>query len=300
MSTYTLDGHTGNQVNPHFETAQAKLSLEDIARHPDSAVLQDNINAFLKRVQPADVRQVMTHIFAQLIRLLDDVRTIDAASRDGRSIAETLNLLDGLSIPEKSLALVNYIETQALSVIIDEPLFDALGSTSYAIKHEIKRVFEEELKQLNTRDPAYLICGQVARVVGLLQNCFEQSIMTLAQFFDPSFNSALLLNDYQTRLEQSHALCKDLMELIELVRRAEKDRNRNAIASLAKHLKMFRHQSMHYLMYKDWEECEQFVKRVLTTNGDSNLVVMLDRFSCYLEVLLTQVKLRAVLQAPSL
>ncbi|HYE64953.1 MAG TPA: hypothetical protein VD966_05190, partial [Pyrinomonadaceae bacterium] len=56
-----------------------------------------------------------------------------------------------------------------------------------------------------------------------------------------------------------------------------------------------RHGSMHYLMYRDWEEFERFVVEVMDTRSAGELAPVLHRFARYLETLLGQVRMRAVL-----
>jgi hypothetical protein len=57
---------------------------------------------------------------------------------------------------------------------------------------------------------------------------------------------------------------------------------------------------MQFLMYKDWDEYERFTEELVLSIGNSQkLAPVLHSFRCYLETLVGQVKLRAVLTTDS-
>jgi hypothetical protein len=130
---------------------------------------------------------------------------------------------------------------------------------------------------------------------GLLRDSFQQSTVALAQLFDKSLDGTRLFNAFQTKLEQSLALRRDVWMLLQLVRRAEKEREHYPIARLLERLATFREGSLRYLMYKDWEACERFIEEVEAARGAVELAPVLHRFGTYLETLHGQVNMRAVL-----
>jgi hypothetical protein len=128
-----------------------------------------------------------------------------------------------------------------------------------------------------------------------LRDCFQQSIVGLAQLFNPTLDVARLFSAFQTKLDQSLMLRDDLWTLLQLVRRAEKERDRYPISRLLERLNSFRDGSLRYLMYKDWEASERFMEEVAAARGAVEVTPVLHRFSAYLETLLGQVNMRAVL-----
>lgn len=256
--------------------------------------LCEPLRALLKRLAPGPLGEPMRRIFCDLIRLLGYTRQVEAALGDDAAFARTARAFPPVHMEAR--ALLDFIEAQAARLREhDEVLFDALDGTSYALRHELRRVFEGELVGLSTHEDAAAMRAQVAHANGLLRNCFQQTVVALAQVFDPTLDGAAIFDDYQARFEESILLCRDLLKLIRLMRRAEQDGSRPAIIALVVNLQHFRRGSMRYLMYKDWSEYERLVKRVLATTSVGELIPVLHQFACYLETLLGHVKMRAVL-----
>jgi hypothetical protein len=113
--------------------------------------------------------------------------------------------------------------------------------------------------------------------------------------FDPSVNGDLLFDDYRARREQSTVLLKDLSSLIQLARQAAESRDAEASDSLIRRLKIFCHGPMHYLMYKDWEEFEDIAREIVSSYGSARHGFILHCFATYLDALINQVQMRAVL-----
>src|SRR5947209_19246929 len=104
---------------------------------------------------------------------------------------------------------------------------------------ELRKVFAHELLELSSLRQAPAIYIKVETAHGLLSNCFRQSAISLAQLFNRSIEGSQLFNEFQTRLEQSLVLRRDLWVLLELVRRAEKEPEPQAIERLMKRLVAF-------------------------------------------------------------
>jgi hypothetical protein len=72
--------------------------------------------------------------------------------------------------------------------------------------------------------------------------------------------------------------------------------NRTPAGELNAGLAEFRRDSLEFLMYSDWPQFESFCERISTSDGaSSGLAEVLHQFLCYLEALVRQVKMRAVL-----
>ena len=236
----------------------------------------------------------MLIIFSDLARLLERLRLIEASLRKDRPLKPVLPLFT--LVHEEARQLIKFIETRAVRTEeIDEAVFDALDSASYAISMELRKVFAHELVGLSALRQAPPIYARVENAHGLLRDSFQQSTVALAQLFDKSLDGTRLFNAFQTKLEQSLALRRDVWMLLQLVRRAEKEREHYPIARLLERLATFREGSLRYLMYKDWEACERFIEEVEAARGAVELAPVLHRFGTYLETLHGQVNMRAVL-----
>ena len=238
----------------------------------------------------ADLQSIFTRLSCMLQRL----RFIDSALRRDQPLKFLLPLFTLLH--EEARSLIEFIETRALRTDgLDEAVFDTLDGTNYAISMELRKVFAHELVGLSALRQPTVIYARVENAHGLLRDCFQQSTVALAQLFDPSLEGSQLFDSFQTKLQQSLALRRDLWTLLLLVGRAEKERDRTLVAPLLERLAEFREGSLRYLMYKDWEACERFMEEVAAARGAVELSPVLHRFGAYLETLHGQVNMRAVL-----
>jgi hypothetical protein len=285
----------GKILARELDRSEAARSLARAAHHQAAAQLQAPLLVLAQeRISPGALGADMLIIFSDLARLLERLRFVEASLRRDRPLKPALPLFT--LAHEEARSLVKFIETRALRTEgIDEAVFDALDSSNYAISMELRKVFAHELVGLSALRQAPPIYARVENAHGLLRDCFQQSTVALAQLFDPALDGARLFNAFQTKLEQSLALRRDVWVLLQLVRRAEKERELYPIARLLERLATFREGSLRYLMYKDWEACERFIEEVEAARGAVELAPVLHRFGTYLETLHGQVNMRAVL-----
>lgn len=259
--------------------------------------LERELEGLTDRISPAELRASVATIFRCLTELLDKLRLIEPTPGSEPSTPDSAMMPVFSDVRREAIYLVAYLRCEATTIARgNTDVLDVLDGTSYAIKHELDRAFEEDLAVTDGESVGASPFGRIAHAHGLLRNCFEQSIVALACVFDPSFMSAYLLTARHVRLAESLALCKELSALISLGREAERSCDRLSVAALAQGLTLFRYQTMHHLMYRDWDECERMIGEALGACAGAGTVRVLDRFCCYLEVLLAQVKLRAVLR----
>jgi hypothetical protein len=234
----------------------------------------------------------MIHVFNGLYRLLGYLRFVESLLRRDQPLKQALPVFT--LVHEEARALTEFIKGRAMSDEgMDRIVFEALDSTSYAISMELRKVFAHELVGLSSLQQAPLIYVKVENAHGLLRDSFQQSVVGLAQVFDPALDGAQLFDAFRTRLGQSLALRRDLWTLLQLVRRCENEPER--VERLLQTLAWFRDGSLCYLMFKDWESCERFMEEVDAARGHTELAGVLHRFTAYLEALSSQVNMRAVL-----
>ena len=129
----------------------------------------------------------------------------------------------------------------------------------------------------------------------MLTNCLQQSTITLAMVFDPKLDGTKLLNNSDMRFRQSLQLCEDLGQLIQLVARFEENLQQTELELLVGGIQKFRNESMELLMYSDWPQFESVCTQIDPQGHPKQLTAVLHQFRCYLETLLGQVRMRAVL-----
>ena len=111
-------------------------------------------------------------------------------------------------------------------------------------------------------------------------------------------DGAQLFEDYRRRVQHSLILYGELLSLLQKVRDAGASAGLLPKHSLATHLKHFREETMHLLMYKDWTEFEEFVGEVMRTYDEpKEFGPVLHQFASYLATLLRHVGMRDVLRS---
>lgn len=277
-----------------LEHSPAATRLVQHARQASHVNLQPALPALAERLTP-DVLSANVHaIFSQIGLLLERLRFVEHLLRHDQPLKQTLPIFT--LVQAEARDLLRLIETRALPVEgLDTAVFESLDGTAYAIRMELRKTFGHELVGLSTLRQAPALYAKVEAAHGLLRDCFQQSTLALAQVFDQTLDGARLFTAFQTKLEQSLKLRQDLWTLLELVSRAEQERERRPLAPLLERLNAFREGSMRYLMYKDWETFERFVEEVAAARGAVELGPVLHRLNAYLETLFGQVNIRAVL-----
>jgi hypothetical protein len=260
----------------------------------DQLRLQKRLDSILKSIKSSAVGEATRYVFISLSRLRDILRIVEINVDEAGPLPVALAAFS--LVDNESKSLIRFIERETSKIKgIKGPLRQALDGTSFALRHELKRAFSHDLAKLGVEWKA-----NVMRAHGLLSNCFQQSIITIAQVFDPSVSVELLFDDYRVRLEQSTVLLKDLSSLVQLARQVEQRHDTEASDLLIRDLKAFCHRTLYYLMYKDWEEFEDIARDLRSSYGSARHGFILHCFITYLEALINQVEMRAVLSNQSL
>lgn len=284
----------GNLVKRMLDHSPAASDLAQVYSNLGVSYLQKPLQKLLDELSPDKLNSDVRRIFVDLARLIDYLRWIESALQADRPLKHTLGVFTLLH--EEARGLQDLIDKRALrGGEFEGDVFDALDSTAYAIDMELRKVFGHELIGLSMLKEAPLIYVKVEQAHGLLSNCFQQSTVALAQLFAPSIDGKQLFHSFQNRLEQSIDLCRDLWRLLKFVRHASNERDRYPVSSFKSRLGAFREGSLRFLMYKDWETYERFAQEIGGARGAVELAPVLHRFDCYLETLLGQVRMRAVL-----
>ncbi len=233
-------------------------------------------------------------VFASLTRQLEYLSFIEASLKGGQSIKPLLPVFT--LINRESLELLEHIEKRALRYADSEKsVIETLDGTAYAIKMELRKAFEHELSGMRDERHPHYIYAKTENAHGLLRNCFQQSIVSLAQLFEPELQGSKLFGFFQTRLDQSLSLRRELWKVLRAVRRVGEDRSEAKFSNLMELLSDFREHNLRFLMFKDWETFEHFYEEIETASGKPQLAHLLHRFEAYLETLFSQINMRAVL-----
>ncbi|HYP01276.1 MAG TPA: hypothetical protein VER76_13880 [Pyrinomonadaceae bacterium] len=284
----------GRIVKAGLEQSPFIRQLERRVRAGTLLRLRPELQKLAERIKPDALAADMSVIFSQLTQLLEQLRLVEVLLRQDAPLKQAFPIFT--SVHEEARSLVEFIEQRAIRTKeIDGAVFDALDCTGYAVGVELSRVFGRELVGLASLRQAPAIYTKIENAHGLLRDSFQQTLVALAQVFDPGFAGAEFFQSFRSRLEQSLVLRRDLWTLLQLVLQAEKERDRRPLAPLLERLDAFREGSLRFLMYKDWEPFERFVAEVSAARGAVEVTPVLHRFGTYLEALFGQINMRIVL-----
>lgn len=270
--------------------------------HPDTAVspagqpqqLPVPMLALLGRLAAHPRHAMIEHIFTDLTRMLGYLSLIEHKVRQERLLVATMSVF--LRLHAEARTLVAFLEGDAWrQARNDEVLAGTLEGVSYAIGHELRRVFELELVGLDELPTPAAVRARLEHAHGLLRNAMQQSLIVLAQVFEPEVTGADLFDDFAARRQQSLKLYRELEQLLQLAQHVEATGDGRAVSLLLARLTLFREESMCHLMYRDWNEYESFITELRAAQSRFELSTVLNSLTCYLETLLNQVRMRSAL-----
>jgi hypothetical protein len=238
----------------------------------------------------ADLQLVLPR-FAGILKSLSIVGRM---LRDDEPLKPTLLIFS--KIHEQTQDLVTHINNR-LSRFPDEEaaLFGSLDGAAYTASLELKKVYQQELVGIVSVRPAPSIYARIETAYSLLNDGFQHILTGFARVVEPNVNNGDLFPSFNLKQEQSLALRQNLWKLLQSVRQAEQNPEKQALDGLKEDFGSFLRNTMNYLFYKDKETVERFGEEVIATSEKKDLVPILHRCGAYLETLLGQVNMRAVL-----
>jgi hypothetical protein len=262
---------------------------------PDHASCRLQIDRIVSEIESGQVRAIVDTVFKDLLRLLECLSLIEGHLRQVDAAEETFALFQ--IINDEARVLVEFIREDGLNCsAMDEELTDTLDGITFAVNHDLQRVFDTGQRAINSEKTPHVVVGKLYRAHDVLTNCLQQSSITLAMMFDPELVGTKLFNNSDMRYRQSLQLCEDLSALLQLIETSEQINDEPAHANLADGIEKFRSESLECLMYSDWPQFESFCERIRVARTSSlELEPVLHQFRCYIETLLGQVRMRAVL-----
>ena len=278
-----------------FERALRRLEAAGLivaGQAGDAPGRLEPLDALARRLKPDELGEDMGVVFDGFGSLLEHLRFVEVSLVGDAHLKRLLPVF--ALVHEETRALLDFIEARALRVEGVEPkVRELLDGTAYAVRMELRKAFEYELAGVCSLRQTPQVYSKLETANGLLRDCYRQSVVALAQSFEPSLDGKQLFPSFETKLEQSLALRRELWDLIKFVRLAEG----GALETppLIKRLGEFHEGSQRYLMYKDWEPMERFTEEVESARTPAEMAQTLHRFVAFLETLFGQVNMRAVL-----
>ncbi|HYH84810.1 MAG TPA: hypothetical protein VEX60_04960 [Pyrinomonadaceae bacterium] len=262
---------------------------------PAAVALPPRFAQLVDGIEPARLRNLITQIYARHLKALGTLGAIERILKES-GVTEVARLFDVLR--NQCANLLAYVtEAVASADFLNEDVKDTLDGMRFVVAHEMSKVFRMDFRALTGATGAPYSRSELTRAWGLMNNCLQQTAITLAQAFDPAASGERLFEDYQDKVENSLALYRDLNLLVQKVKRARKANGILLKHSLIRHLELFRDETMHFLMYKDWAEFESFVEKVKDAFEEiESFDKVLNEFAPYLDTLIHHVGMREVLR----
>ncbi len=229
--------------------------------------------------------------FAKILKWLS---VIDKMLKNDEPLKPSLLIFS--RIYEQIQEMMTFVNNRLLRFSNEEDaLFGSLDGAAYTASIELRKVYQHELAGLAEIRQTPLIYAKTETAFSLLNDSFQQTVLTFAQLVEPNIEPTKLFPNFQSKLKQSLVLRQNLWETFQSVKKAEQNPEKTQLDSLNKQVTDFLNNSLHFLFYKDMETVERFIEEVLVTNDKKDLVPILHRFGAYLETLFGQVNMRIVL-----
>ena len=238
----------------------------------------------------ADLRLVFPH-FAKILKWLSVVGEMLANDKPLKT-----SLLLFAHISEQMQEMMDYINNRLLRYPNEEePLFGSLDSAAYTASIELRKVYNQELKELIQIRPTPMVFAKIENSYCLLNDSLQNTLVDFARLMDPDVEATSIFPNIKVKEEQSVDLRQTMWEILQSVKEAEQDPESHPMDTLSKQLVDFGNNQTKLLFYKDIETVDRFIEEVLLTKENKDLVPILHRFGAYLETLLGQINMRVVL-----
>ena len=254
------------------------------------------IAAVVHGIEDSLVRKQAAKVFLEFFRMIHYLEFADPADADDDSLRNSI-LVFSLITSEMRL-LLTYIERRALKATEPgTPLNELYDSFVYCLPLELKKVVNTELLDISAARQPDIIRARVENSHGILKDCFQQSVVQMAQALDPKVQGLGIFPDFTAKLEQSVLLRDNLAKLIGAVRVFQASKDEAAAQGMKAQISAFYDHSMKDLMYRDWSGFELFFIEILKCSSLPALQQIGHRFETFLMTLYREVQKRSILQA---
>ena len=248
----------------------------------------------IRRIEDPRQRKQAAKVFLEFLRLLHYLEYADPQKTDEDGLKNTI-LIFSLITSETRL-LLSFIEGKVLKTFDPEAaLYQLYDSFVYCIPLELKKVINTELLDISVSRQSENVRARVENSHGILKDCFQQSVVQLAQAFG-NVDGEDIFPDFTAKLAQSVRLRDGLARLVKSLREFQTRRDEASALRMKDDISQFYDTSMKYLMYRDWSGFELFFIEILKCPSLPALQQIGHRFETFLMTLLREVQKRAILQ----
>jgi hypothetical protein len=254
------------------------------------------VRALIRNIPDPVERRQAAKVFLELFRLLHYLEYTDPQRLGEEQLRETI-LPFALVVSETRL-LLSYIERRVMKgKDATLPLYQVYDSFVYCVPLELKKVVNTELTDISVTRQAENVRTRVENSHGILKDCYQQSIVQLAQIFDPEIDGARIFPDFSARRDQSVALREGLVKVVHALNEFQDKKDAPSANRMKDCISEFYDHNIKYLMYRDWSGFELFYIEILKCGSLQGLQQIAHRFETFLVTLLREVQKRSLLQS---
>lgn len=248
----------------------------------------------IESIDNESIRQEIVKILLGFFRLLKYLDFIALDLTQDRPLKNCLPIF--ILIKIEAYQLIHTMEHKILNIAdIPQSVSNSVDGCIYALQMDLKKVYGRELLGLIGLTQAPPIYAKIENSHGLLRDCFQQSVVTILQIFESEFDGLKIFNSFQTKLDQSLRLRLDIWRLLSSFRKFQSAQSESKINDINDQITIFRESSLKYLMYKDWDDFEKMTYQAMSTRVLEDFSKVIHVFATFLEALLGQINMRAVL-----
>lgn len=267
-------------------------------------IANPKISEIVRSIGQKGLKKHLSVVYIYLFRFMRFMGFIDIEAQ--RPVSLNASLIVLILLRAEIAAFQGYVES-AVNTISDPELRDLLKLVSYQFTVENKRVYLQELRDIQRKKASPHFRGKIENCHGILRNVTEQSIVQLTQHFRPDIGGEEIFASFLTKIQQSIRLREDIVVLHRFITMIE-ERAVNAaerlkvFESMRNYMLYFESFTFRLLRHDDYEEFVMFFNEIhsakreaITGPGFKKLLEMIRHFNIYLETTLRHIDNRSEL-----
>ncbi len=253
------------------------------------------ISNIVRSLKNREEKKHISIIYLYLFRFIRIMSFIELTSQRSVSLSSSLMLL--VLLRSEITFFQGYLDK--VSRILGNPELQMLFRTiAYQFSMETRRVYQQELKNIQRKRASVHFRGKIENSHGILKNLTEQSVVQLAQHHNPALRGEEVFASFMTRVEQSLRLREDIHVLHAFAAmfcaRSDNPKERlKCFESLRNYMLYFESFTFRILRHDDYEEFAVFFhdlsamkKETMTGQGFPKALDKVKHFKIFLETTL--------------
>ena len=262
------------------------------------------ISNIVRSLKDKDEKKHISVIYLYLFRFIRIMSFIELTTQRSVSLSSSLMLL--VLLRSEIITFQGYID-KASRRLGNQELQMLLKAIGYQFSMETRRVYQLELKDIQRKRASVHFRGKIENSHGILKNLTEQSVVQLAQYYNPSLRGEEVFASFMTRVEQSLRLREDSHVLhsfasLFCTKTVNPKERLKSFESLRNYMLYFESFTFRLLRHDDYEEFSVFFhdlnaikKEILTGQGFPKVLDKVKHFRIFLETTLRHIGNRSEL-----